>query len=283
MFDLALLRDLLGPHAARFDVDALLECGSTSDVLAARAARGAPSGSVVVAERQLAGRGRRGRNWRSWTGAPEKSLTFSLLWRFSMQAGGTAGSGGNPNLAGLSLAVGVAVARALEALQVPGIALKWPNDILMTVGDTPGKLGGILVELSTTRQATEAIIGIGLNLDLPPKPAEGERDSAAFVLPPAALAAVAPEIERHVLLARLLIELLRVLETFSVNGFAVLRDEWQRRHAWQDRPVALLGEQGEILSEGRCLGVDTDGLLLLATDSGNERIVSGDISLRPVR
>ncbi|MCL2830861.1 MAG: biotin--[acetyl-CoA-carboxylase] ligase [Betaproteobacteria bacterium] len=283
-FDLVRLRDLLGADAARFDVEALDECGSTSDELSARAARGAPSGAVVVADRQLAGRGRRGRNWRSWREAPEKNLTFSLLWRFPLQAGGAG------RLSGLSLAVGVAVARALESLGVPGVALKWPNDILLTTAGSYGKLGGILVELSTSRHMVEAIIGIGLNLDLPPEAAQTpekdekgrEDDNTAFSLAPAALSAALPGIDRHELLARLLAELLRSLESFSSAGFSVLREEWMRRHAWQDRPVALFGVRGEVLNAGRCLGVDEGGFLLIESDSGVERILSGDVSLRPV-
>ena len=127
----ARLRTLLGAAAGRFDVDSLAECASTNTELLARAERGAPSGSVLVADRQTAGRGSRGRTWQSSPGA---SLTFSLLWRFT---------DGVHGLAGLSLAVGVAVIRALAACGAHGVMLKWPNDILLD----EAKLGGILVEL----------------------------------------------------------------------------------------------------------------------------------------
>ena len=100
LIDPVLLKTRLGNQAGRFDVDALDECDSTNSELLRRAEGGAPSGSVVVADRQSAGRGRRGRNWLS---SPESSLTFSLLWRFS---------GNASTLSGLSLAVGVALAQS---------------------------------------------------------------------------------------------------------------------------------------------------------------------------
>jgi biotin-[acetyl-CoA-carboxylase] ligase BirA-like protein len=141
--------------ARRFDIDVLDSCDSTNAVLLARAEAGAPSGTVVIANEQTAGRGRRGR---SWFASPGDSLTFSLLWRF---APGTAP-------AGLSLAVGLAVAQALTDL-CAGVgagdtALKWPNDILKD----GRKLGGILVELLPGAPHA-AVIGIGINLHLPPK------------------------------------------------------------------------------------------------------------------
>ena len=103
LLDPVRLKAALGALAVRFDVDALDRCASTNDEIARRAAANAPSGTVVVADRQSAGRGRRGRHWLS---APESSLTFSMLWRF----------GGSPSaLSGLSLAVGVALARREKA------------------------------------------------------------------------------------------------------------------------------------------------------------------------
>ncbi|MDX9706816.1 MAG: biotin--[acetyl-CoA-carboxylase] ligase [Azospira sp.] len=259
------LKPLLGPLAARFDVDALAEGSSSSDLLLERAARGAPSGSVLVVDRQSAGRGRRGRFWVS---SPEASLTFSLLWRFD---------GGVERLAGLSLAVGVAVADALAALGARGIGLKWPNDVLFA----GGKLAGILVELSGDRRGTTAVIGIGLNL-LPP-PAAAALAAPAPLLPatpPAALAdALSALPERHALLAGLLCALAPTLDRFSAGGFAALRDEWQALHAWQDAPVRVLRD-GRSEIEGLCRGADLDGALRVETASGVERCLSGDLSLR---
>lgn len=252
------LEPLLGLARGRFTVEALAECGSTSSVLLGRARQGAASGSLLIADEQTAGRGRRGRSWLS---SPSAGLTFSLLWRFS---------GGVARLAGLSLAVGLAVARALERTGATDVGLKWPNDILLD----GGKLAGILVELESAPAGMLAVIGIGLNLQMPPT---GEEE---FIHPPAALSqALSPLPDRHRLLAELLIELAAVLDRFDAGGFAVLRADWQQRHAWQHRPVRLLdGERTD--RQGICLGADEDGALLLQTATGIERCLSGDLSLR---
>lgn len=259
LIDPVLLKSRLGLLAGRFDVDAFEECDSTSSELMRRADLGAPAGTVIVADRQSAGRGRRGRQWLS---APEASLTFSLLWRFSCPPA---------RLAGLSLAVGVALARALEGLGAQGICLKWPNDVLLRQGDDYAKLAGILVELVSDRRGIQAVIGIGINLSAPtadlPQPVAG-LDQAMAALP-----------ERHSVLASVLSALAGVLDVFAVDGFAGCKSEWQQRHAWQDAAVQLLDDGSAPLS-GRCAGVDADGALLLETASGMQRIFSGDVSLR---
>lgn len=260
LIDPVLLQARLAEAAGRFDVDALDDCDSTSSELMRRAERGAPSGSVVVADRQSAGRGRRGRNWLS---APEASLTFSVLWRFPGPA---------TRLAGLSLAIGVALVRALEELGARGLGLKWPNDVLLQRGEGFAKLAGILIELASDRRGTQAVIGIGLNLASPPEgdlaqPAAGL--DAALAVPP----------ERHEVLGAILRHLAVVLDTFAVDGFFRLKSEWQDRHAWQGRSVRLAGE-GESGFEGDCVGVDDDGALLIATAAGTERVLAGDVSLR---
>ncbi|WP_265946812.1 biotin--[acetyl-CoA-carboxylase] ligase [Dechloromonas sp. A34] len=260
LIDLVLLKARLGELAGRFDVDALDECDSTSSELMRRADRGAPAGSVVVADRQSAGRGRRGRQWLS---APEASLTFSLLWRFT---------GPLSRLSGLSLAVGVALARGLESLGAQGVGLKWPNDVLLDQDGRQAKLAGVLVELASDRRGTQAIIGIGLNL-LPPAeelpfPAAG-LSQACYRLP-----------ERHAVLAALLCELAETLERFAGDGFGGLKADWQQRHVWQGQQVQLLDEAASPVL-GTCLGADDDGALLLETAAGVERILAGDVSLRP--
>lgn len=258
LIDPVRLKPLLGAQAGRFDVDGLDECDSTSSELLRRAEGGAPSGTVVVADRQTAGRGRRGRQWLS---SAAGSLTFSLLWRFSGPA---------TRLSGLSLAVGVALAEALESLGARGVCLKWPNDVLLACGNDFAKLAGILVELSSDRRGTQAIIGIGLNLQAPsgdlPQPAAG---LAEAVIPP----------ERHDLLATLLQSLAIVLDRFEAGGFATLQTAWQRRNAWQGLPVQLV-QDGQVEGEGICLGADADGALLVETPVCIKRFLSGDVSLR---
>lgn len=252
MLDLTSLSQALGADACRFDADLLPVCDSTNTVLLARAETGAPSGTVVIAASQTAGRGRRGRTWIS---APDDSLTFSLLWRF---APGTVPLG-------LSLAVGVAVTNALAKVGAGGMALKWPNDVLQD----GKKLAGILVEL-VPGQTHAAVIGIGLNLRLPASlPAEVRVTAAALGLP----------VDINALLTALLGELRAVLEYFAAAGFAGLRDDWMARHAYQDAPVRLLSDFAPPRA-GICRGVDIDGALLLESNGRVERILSGEVSLR---
>jgi BirA family biotin operon repressor/biotin-[acetyl-CoA-carboxylase] ligase len=251
--NLAALALALGARARRFDADLLAECDSTNAVLLARAEADAPGGTVVIAERQTAGRGRRGR---AWISAPGDSLTFSLLWRF---APGTAP-------AGLSLAVGLAVARGIAKLGAGDTVLKWPNDLLRD----GRKLGGILVEL-VPGAPHAAVIGIGLNLRLPAALPAELRDGTAALGP----------CDPNLLLAAILTELLAVLEVFGAAGFAPLRADWRARHAFEDAPVRLLSDFAPPRA-GICRGVDTDGALLLEVDGRVERVLSGELSLRGV-
>jgi BirA family biotin operon repressor/biotin-[acetyl-CoA-carboxylase] ligase len=252
---------LLEEARERFDIVAVAECPSTNTVLMRRLAAGAPSGTVLITDRQTAGRGSRGR---TWAASPEASLTFSVLWIFS---------GGLARLSGLSLAVGVAVVRALARCGVGGVMLKWPNDILYR----DAKLGGILVELDADDETARAVVGIGLNLRLP----ENIGDAGSAALPPAALEQIVAALpDRHVLLSGLLIELARVFDRFAVDGFAGLREAWHACHAWQERPVRLLRDR-RVEKEGICMGADADGALLVRTADGLERCLSGDVSLRP--
>ena len=264
------------PSATRraFDVRVVAETGSTnSDLL--RDAATLPSGSVLAAEHQTSGRGRRGR---TWIAPPGGSLAFSLLWKFERDAAA---------LPGLSLAVGVAVARALERCgtaqtgaetqAASRVLLKWPNDLLVQQPGGFAKLGGILIELAAAEAGrTPAVIGIGINIAL----GDAARDIDQRVTD---LAAQGGETSRNVVLAILLEELLIVLRTFERAGFAPLAAEWNARHAFNGKRVLLSSEHGPH-AEGIALGADADGALLLDTGQGVagrvERIVSGEVSLR---
>lgn len=255
--DIAAIATALGDLARRFDVDVLAECDSTNTRLMVRAEAGAPSGSVLVAERQTAGRGRRGRSWLS---APGASLTFSLLWRFPH---GT-------SLDGLSLAVGVALTRGLESFGIRGVALKWPNDVLLN----GRKLAGVLIELAPGMRPEAAVIGIGLNLRRPHDMPE-EISATAAALHDVGIELPSP----NVLLAQLLRALHEQLADFTRHGFGGARTAWLAHHAYADQTVSLLADFAAPL-EGICRGVDDDGALLLETAGGLRRIVSGDVTLR---
>lgn len=245
----------LGELAPRFDVDVVDECASTNAELLRRAEAGAPSGSVLAARRQTAGRGRLGR---SWFAEPGASLTFSLLWRFP--------PGTLP--LGLSLAVGVALAEALAELGVEDVRLKWPND-LQRGGR---KLAGVLVEL-VPGAPHAAVIGIGVNRRLPASLPDDVRATAA---------GLDIEVSPDELLARLLTALHGVLGEFAAGGFVALRDRWLARCSHMDSLVSVLSEFAVPLN-GRCVGVDVDGALMLETPVCVQRILSGEVSLRTAK
>jgi BirA family biotin operon repressor/biotin-[acetyl-CoA-carboxylase] ligase len=262
LLDAAAVQTQIGAQAPHFHLDLIDSCASTNTLLLERARAGAPTGQVIACELQSEGRGRRGSNWQSGL---DGSLTFSLLWRFARSVAG---------LSGLSLAAGVAVARALASAGVPQVQLKWPNDLL----HTGCKLGGILVEVhSDAPDATAAVIGVGLNLRLPPD----LRD--AIAQPVTDVAAISGQVpQRNPLLAATLAELARVLEQFAESGFAPLRQEWMARHAHQGKAVTLSSADGNAVA-GTAVGVAEDGALLLETARGVERFVSGELSLRANR
>jgi BirA family biotin operon repressor/biotin-[acetyl-CoA-carboxylase] ligase len=260
LLDRAAIERSLGEHAPRFTLDVRDTVASTNTALLERAAAGAPGGTVLAAEWQSDGRGRLGRAWHAGVG---EALTFSLLWRFTRGAGA---------LAGLSLAVGVAIARAVAAAGVSGVALKWPNDVLWR----DGKLAGILTELAGDALGpTAAVIGIGLNVRLS-QATRARIGQAAADLETACGAAP----DRNGLLARLLIELGQTLQAFERDGFAPLRAEWQRLHALQGRRVTLALPDGT-RQTGSARGVAEDGSFLLETRAGIERFHSAEVSLRP--
>jgi BirA family biotin operon repressor/biotin-[acetyl-CoA-carboxylase] ligase len=232
---------------------------STNTALLARAQQGAPHGTCLAAECQTAGRGRRGRTWLSPIGG---NLAFSLLWRFEQ---------GAATLSGLSLAVGVAVLRALRQWDAADIALKWPNDIL----HQQRKLGGVLIELQGEAMGpSAAVIGVGLNLRLPESMREHIGQPVSDLV-----SACLQRPSRSILLGDLLAHLTAVLEKFQHGGFPSLRQEWEAHHAHQDRPVRLLFANGTAC-EGTATGVGDDGALLLATPRGPLRFTSGEVSLR---
>ena len=252
----------LGTAADQYHLRILDATDSTNTVLMQAAEAGAPDGSVVCAEYQFAGRGRRGRQWHSVLGG---SLTFSVLWRFDE---------GIATLVGLSLAVGLAMARALNQHSQFPVKLKWPNDVLVDFR----KLAGILVEIQGDIQGPSfAVVGIGLNVRLPP--AQRESIDQAVV----DLDEMQVHIGRNALLATCLLELREVVEVLRCEGFKALRAEWESHHAHAGQPVSLVLPHAQVV-EGVARGVRDDGAFLLQTENGEcTAYNSGDIRLRPLR
>jgi BirA family biotin operon repressor/biotin-[acetyl-CoA-carboxylase] ligase len=245
----------IGEQRAWFKLEVLDEVTSTNTYLMQH--KNTAHATCVAAHVQTHGKGRRGRTWVSQLGA---SLTFSLLWRF--QCGATA-------LSGLSLAVGVALIRALASLGVSNVQLKWPNDVLVE----GKKLAGILIELQGDLEGpSAAVIGVGFNLNLPKNVLE------SIDQPAIDLAAVKP-INQNELLGMLLKHLADVLSGFEAHGFIGLRDEWLRYHAYENKPVSMLLPDGRHV-QGVVKSIADDGILLVETALGLQRFSAGEIGLR---
>jgi BirA family transcriptional regulator, biotin operon repressor / biotin---[acetyl-CoA-carboxylase] ligase len=251
----------IGEQRAWFNLTILDEVPSTNTYLMQQATKGAAHVSCVAAHVQSKGRGRRGRTWVSALGS---SLTFSLLWRF--QCGAAA-------LSGLSLAVGVALIRALASIGVNNAQLKWPNDVLVE----NKKLAGILIDLQGDLDGpSAAVIGVGVNFNLP------ENVLKNIDQPAIDLARVSAEpINQNVLLGTLLKHMADALSEFEQHGFLSVREEWMRYHAYQQKPVRMLLPDGRNV-QGTVSGVAEDGILLVETALGLQRFSAGEISLRNV-
>jgi BirA family transcriptional regulator, biotin operon repressor / biotin---[acetyl-CoA-carboxylase] ligase len=259
LLDPAAIACALSARSGRIALEVVDSIESTNSALMQRAQQGAQGPAVIAAEWQRAGRGRQGRAWLSGVGG---ALTFSVLWRFRCGAN---------DLAGLSLAVGAAIGRALELLGAAEIGLKWPNDIVWR----GQKLAGILIEMhGDILGPTAAVIGIGVNVRLG---AHVRRaiDQPATDLETASGAAV----DRNQALACLLNELIPGLEVFAREGFAPFRAEWIARHVHQDRPVTVLLPDSR-RERGVARGVAEDGALLVETLRGTRRFHSGEVSVR---
>jgi BirA family biotin operon repressor/biotin-[acetyl-CoA-carboxylase] ligase len=230
---------------------------STSDLLKERARAGAQEWSVVLAERQTAGRGRAGRSWAS----PSGNLFLSVLLRPKMAAAAAAL---------LPLAAGVAAAEAVAELGLDAL-LKWPNDLVVR----GRKLGGILVEGTSSAGGLEsAVVGIGLNLSLDPADLGDElHDRVTSVRVETGRAAgVAPAAAA-------------VLARLGVWYDALSREETARvLAAWRERSIPWWGRivearRGASVVRGIAQGLDERGALVIDLDDGSRiAVASGEVN-----
>lgn len=233
---------------------------------------------LLVAETQTAGRGRQGK---AWVTPPGGALTFSLMLPYAPA-----------DWSGLSLAVGLAVAEALDPpvdgqAIAPRIGLKWPNDLLLADATCVGrKLGGILIETLQVGPQRVAVIGIGLNLQpRPPEPGEPPKSEAAADAPAlpwgyACTQEFAPDLTAPQALARVAPALVHTLLAFAHEGFAPLRARYARRDLLAGLAVSTTLAEAP---RGVADGVDGQGTLWLRLDDGSGRrvpVASGEVSVR---
>jgi BirA family biotin operon repressor/biotin-[acetyl-CoA-carboxylase] ligase len=211
---------------------------------------------LIVAERQDAGRGRRGRPWISPYGA-------NLYYSLSVPV-----QGGIKRLEGLSLVAGIAVVQCLRSYGVQDAMLKWPNDVLVR----GQKVAGILLELvGDPADHCHVVLGIGINVNMRTADAIDQQWTSLYL-----------ETDRLVDRSALAISLSQVLATYlqslELRGFGALREEWESLNAWQGRAVSLVS--GTQATHGYVLGITDQGGLRLDIDGKEEVFSGGELSLR---
>jgi len=240
------------PFAARLEGGRVT--GSTNDDARTLALEGAPEGTVVLAERQTAGRGRLGREWAS----PPGGVYASIVLRPKVET---------PEAIVLPLVVGLGVARGLDSLGARTL-LKWPNDLLAEDGR---KVAGVLLEgLSEGWLISWIIAGIGVNVRSTTGP-EGSTSVDELSGRTASLAVVA---------AAVLDGVAQSYRSWQTHGFSPLREEYESRSYLAGRPVRVSDAAGRIMAEGTACGIDAQGRLLVETATGTVPIAAGDVTLR---
>ncbi len=214
-------------------------------------------GTVIVAEAQTAGRGRRGRPWYSPFGT---NLYFSCFWRLEQGAAAAMG---------LSLIIALAVCRLLQQQYQLAAKVKWPNDIYVN----NKKLAGILVELSGQLDAgCDVVIGIGLNVGMP------EQSKLYIDQPYTDLRTESlKQVDRNSLVVALQRQIVAILREFNGSGFAPFVAEFNQHDLYTNRQVRLLAKTPV---SGICRGVDKQGGIMIETPCSTEVYYGGELSLR---
>ncbi|MFJ2431517.1 bifunctional biotin--[acetyl-CoA-carboxylase] ligase/biotin operon repressor BirA [Pseudomonas sp. NPDC087804] len=211
---------------------------------------------LVLAERQVSGRGRRGRKWVS---PFADNLYYSLVLRID---------GGMRQLEGLSLVVGLAVMHTLRKVGVAGAGLKWPNDVL--VGNK--KIAGILLELvGDPADVCHVVLGIGINVNMQAAE-EVDQQWTSVRLESGQVC------DRNALAVQLSEQLQSYIQRHQDRGFSALQAEWQDGHLWQGRSVSLIAGTNQI--DGVVLGINNQGALRLQVDGVEKLFSGGELSLR---
>ncbi len=231
--------------------------GSTNDEAKAMAEKGARHGTLIVADAQSMGRGRRGRTWYT---EPGSGLAFSVILRPESDAS---------IVTRLTVLGALAVVECLIELGSKAW-IKWPNDVIMT----EGKVAGVLVEASWVGEEMEyAVIGIGVNVHPDSIPTQALTFPASCVDH-----GVGHRVDRHELLVSII---RRIAFWYRSNDPHVLMQAWEEHLAYRHQTVKL-SEEGEVLV-GRIEGLEPDGRLRLTLGDKEIKLVeAGDLSLRPI-
>jgi BirA family biotin operon repressor/biotin-[acetyl-CoA-carboxylase] ligase len=231
---------------------------STNTVAKELAAKGAPEGTLVLAEEQRAGRGRMGRRWVS---PGYVNLLFSLLLRPKIH---------KDQVFVTTMILALATIEAIRSRTGLTSTIKWPNDLFVA----GKKLGGILTEFSMSHEDIDyVVLGLGLNVNWSPDQTEEVSNPATSIL-----AETGSQISRNDLLVS-------ILMTFEIYYRQVLLghiDDFYR--TWNEASM-IIGRNVEIVSpeektHGKALRIDRNGALVIQDNAGKERkIISGEVSV----
>ena len=232
---------------------------STNEKAKELARAGAANGTLVVAETQLRGRGRRGREWQS----PPGGIWFSVILRPQVSA---------LQASRVSIFAAVVVAEEIAAATGVRAAIKWPNDIL--VDDK--KVCGILIELAAElEQISYIVVGIGINANISTRQLSPDVSETATTL----MEATGKKINRQRLLAKIAGRLINELPGIFGDGYRDYLERWRRLSAVLGRQVRI--EDSGKTFMGKAVDIEENGALAVELDSGKRRIFeSGEVSLR---
>ncbi len=228
---------------------------STMDAAKEAARRGCREGTIVIADEQTAGRGRRGRSWVTPVGS---SIAVSIVLRPELS-----------QLSALTMMASLAVVRSIEQVTRLHPAIKWPNDVLID----GKKLCGILIDSELKGDEVDwAVVGVGINVDFEPSHFP-EISGIATSLS----AELGRGVSRLDVLCSLLVELER-LYLASREGRPFYR-EWRNRLETLGKHVRVTS--GDAVEEGTAEDADAEGNLLLRRTNGSlVTIIAGDVTLR---
>lgn len=215
---------------------------------------------ICLAESQTAGRGRLGRHWVSPYG---RNIYLSLAWCFKKDI---------QELSGLSLATAVAVIEVLNKYGInENINLKWPNDILWQ----NRKLAGVLIELfKKTNNEYDAVIGVGLNLDMPKSLYKNIDQPWCDIA-----TIIDDQPERNRLAGMLINNLINTMNLYQEKGLKKYITKCKKHDAANGKKVCILNANKKVFGIGK--GIDADGCFLLEKPNGEiEKFVTGEVSLR---
>lgn len=258
LLDSQTIQQLMSPEtSARLNnIEVFLEIESTNSYLYKKSLT-SRSGILCLAEKQTAGRGRRGRDWVSPFGS---NLYMSILWRMPLS---------RAPLEGLSLVMGIAVVRALKSEGFSGIKMKWPNDLLLD----GGKIAGILIEMKPpARDFVELVVGVGINLSMPV-------NSAKMIDQPwRDLSDGMKSKSRNGIAASVATSIVDVLAAYPQLGFVGFENEWHSLDAYYNKQVEL--HLGQKIVKGKAQGVNSEGAINILVDGELHCFHGGEISLR---